>query len=179
MNRSGNDVVFTATANQADKLTFTDVEWKDSGALMTRPANVMFAGADVDTAKINFHNIQELAANSRMTLVSDFGETVGTITGDTFTVGSGLQGEGAASLSGTDLVFTAKTGAESLTPTEATHETVMAMEAGTAVVAAGKQHGPGWHLDLCIHGRWCRPLQDRQPCGHAYLECGGGGRFET
>ena len=29
MNRSGNDVVFTATANQADKLTFTDVECFD------------------------------------------------------------------------------------------------------------------------------------------------------
>ena len=174
MNRSGNDVVFTATANQADKLTFTDVEWKDSGALMTRPANVMFAGADVDTAKINFHNIQELAANSRMTLVSDFGETVGTITGDTFTVGSGLQGEGAASLSGTDLVFTAKTGAESLTPTEATHETVMAMEAGTAVVAAGREY-----VDSAVEGLGL--VSNMAPDGTStFASMGGGvGRYKT
>ena len=174
MNRSGNDVVFTATANQADKLTFTDVEWKDSGALMTRPANVMFAGADVDTAKINFHNIQELAANSRMTLVSDFGETVGTITGDTFTVGSGLQGEGAASLSGTDLVFTAKTGAESLTPTEATHETVMAMEAGTAVVAAGCEY-----VDSAVEGLGL--VSNMAPDGTStFASMGGGvGRYKT
>ena len=174
MSRSGNDVVFTATANQADKLTFTDVEWKDSGALLTRPANVMFAGADVDTAKINFHNIQELAANSRMTLVSDFGETVGTITGDTFTVGSGLQGEGAASLSGTDLVFTAKTGAESLTPTEATHETVMAMEAGTAVVAAGREY-----VDSAVEGLGL--VSNMAPDGTStFASMGGGvGRYKT
>ena len=68
---SGGVVTYTPTANQASKLTFTNVEWKDSGALMTRPSNITFAGAVVDTAKINFHNIQELAANSRMTLVSD------------------------------------------------------------------------------------------------------------
>ena len=174
MNRSGNDVVFTAKANQADKLTFTDVEWKDSGALMTRPANVMFAGADVDTAKINFHNIQELAANSRMTLVSDFGETVGTITGDTFTVGSGLKGEGAASLSGTDLIFTAKTGAESLTPTEATHETVMAMEAGTAVVAAGREY-----VDSAVEGLGL--VSNMAPDGTStFASMGGGvGRYKT
>ena len=174
MSRSGNDVVFTATANQADKLTFTDVEWKDSGALMTRPSNITFAGADVDTAKINFHNIQELAANSRMTLVSDFGETVGTITGDTFTVGSGLKGEGAASLSGTDLVFTAKTGAESLTPTEATHETVMAMEAGTAVVAAGREY-----VDSAVEGLGL--VSNMAPDGTStFASMGGGvGRYKT
>ena len=174
MSRSGNDVVFTATENKASKLTFTNVEWKDSGALMTRPANITFAGADVDTAKINFHNIQELAANSRMTLVSDFGETVGTITGDTFTVGSGLQGEGAASLSGTDLVFTAKTGAESLTPTEATHETVMAMEAGTAVVAAGREY-----VDSAVEGLGL--VSNMAPDGTStFASMGGGvGRYKT
>ena len=174
MSRSGNDVVFTATENKASKLTFTNVEWKDSGALMTRPANITFAGADVDTAKINFHNIQELAANSRMTLVSDFGETVGTITGDTFTVGSGLKGEGAASLSGTDLVFTAKTGAESLTPTEATHETVMAMEAGTAVVAAGREY-----VDSAVEGLGL--VSNMAPDGTStFASMGGGvGRYKT
>ena len=167
-------VTYTPIANQASKLTFTNVEWKDSGALMTRPANITFAGADVDTAKINFHNIQELAANSRMTLVSDFGETVGTITGDTFTVGSGLKGEGAASLSGTDLIFTAKTGAESLTPTEATHETVMAMEAGTAVVAAGREY-----VDSAVEGLGL--VSNMAPDGTStFASMGGGvGRYKT
>ena len=171
---SDNKVTFIATENKASKLTFTNVEWKDSGALLTRPANITFAGADVDTAKINFHNIQELAANSRMTLVSDFGETVGTITGDTFTVGSGLQGEGAASLSGTDLVFTAKTGAESLTPTEATHETVMAMEAGTAVVAAGREY-----VDSAVEGLGL--VSNMAPDGTStFASMGGGvGRYKT
>jgi hypothetical protein len=171
---SDGKVTFTAAENKASKLTFGDVEWKDSGALLTRPANITFAGADVDTAKINFHNIQELAANSRMTLVSDFGETVGTITGDTFTVGSGLQGEGAASLSGTDLVFTAKTGAESLTPTEATHETVMAMEAGTAVVAAGREY-----VDSAVEGLGL--VSNMAPDGTStFASMGGGvGRYKT
>ena len=167
-------VTYTPMANQASKLTFTNVEWKDSGALMTRPANITFAGADVDTAKINFHNIQELAANSRMTLVSDFGETVGTITGDTFTVGSGLKGEGAASLSGTDLIFTAKTAAESLAPTEATHETVMAMEAGTAVVAAGREY-----VDSAVEGLGL--VSNMAPDGTStFASMGGGvGRYKT
>ncbi len=171
---SDNKVTFIATENKASKLTFTNVEWKDSGALLTRPANITFAGADVDTAKINFHNIQKLAANSRMTLVSDFGETVGTITGDTFTVGSGLQGEGAASLSGTDLIFTAKTAAESLTPTEATHETVMAMEAGTAVVAAGREY-----VDSAVEGLGL--VSNMAPDGTStFASMGGGvGRYKT
>ena len=171
---SGGAVTYTPMANQASKLTFTSVDWKDSGALMTRPANITFAGADVDTAKINFHNIQELAANSRMTLVSDFGETVGTITGDTFTVGSGLKGEGAASLSGTDLIFTAKTAAESLAPTEATHETVMAMEAGTAVVAAGREY-----VDSAVEGLGL--VSNMAPDGTStFASMGGGvGRYKT
>ena len=77
----GGNVTYTATANQASKLTFTNVDWKDSGALLTRPSNITFAGADVDTTKINFQNVKELDANKKMTLVSDFGDSVGTITG--------------------------------------------------------------------------------------------------
>ena len=95
---SGGAVTYTATENQASKLTFTNVDWKDSGALMTRPSNITFAGADVDTTKIHFKNVKELDANKKMTLVSDFGDSVGTITGTKYTVGAGLEGEGAASL---------------------------------------------------------------------------------
>ena len=136
----GGNVTYTATANQASKLTFTSVDWKDSGALMTRPSNITFAGADVDTTKIHFQNVKELDANKKMTLVSDFGDSVGAITGTRYTVGAGLEGEGAASLSGSDLVFTTKTGARDLAAQEQTHNTLMVMEAGMAVLAAGNEY---------------------------------------
>ena len=135
---SGGVVTFTAAENQAAKLTFTNVDWKDSGALMTRPKNITFSGADVDTAKINFTNITLLDANKQMTLVSDFGDKVGTITGTKYMVGAGLEGEGAASLAGSDLIFTTKTGAGGAA--EQTHNTLMVMEAGMAVLAAGNEH---------------------------------------
>jgi len=137
---SGGAVTYTPMANQASKLTFTSVDWKDSGALMTRPSNITFAGADVDTTKIHFKNIKELDANKKMTLVSDFGDSVGTITGTKYMVGAGLEGEGAASLSGSDLIFTTKTGANDLAAQEQTHNTLMVMEAGMAVLAAGNEH---------------------------------------
>ena len=138
-NKSG-AVTFTPSANQAGKLTFTNVNWKDSGALLTRPKNITFSGADVDTAKINFTNITLLDANKQMTLVSDFGDSVGTITGTKYRVGAALEGEGAASLSGSDLVFTTKTEARDLTAQEQTHNTLMVMEAGMAVLAAGNEY---------------------------------------
>ena len=137
---TGGAVTYTAAENRASKLTFTNVDWKDSGALMTRPSNITFSGADVDTAKISFQNIKELEANKQMTLVSDFGDKVGTITGSKYTVGTGLEGEGAASLSGSDLIFTAKTAAKDMAAQEQTHNTLMAMEAGIALLAAGNEH---------------------------------------
>ena len=137
---SGGAVTYTAAENQASKLTFTKVDWKDSGALLTRPSNITFAGADVDTTKIHFKNVKELDANKKMTLVSDFGDSVGTITGTKYTVGAGLEGEGAASLSGSDLIFTTKTGANDLAAQEQTHNTLMVMEAGMAVLAAGNEY---------------------------------------
>jgi hypothetical protein len=129
-------VTFTPAANQASRLTFTNVDWKDSGALMTRPANITFAGADVDTAKINFTNVTQLDADKKMTLVSDFGDKVGTITGTKYMIGTTYEGEGEASLFGNDLIFTTKTGAGGAA--EQTHRTVMATEAGVATLAAGQ-----------------------------------------
>ena len=130
---SGGNLTYTATANQATKLTFGNVEWKDSGALMNRPSNITFAGAAVDTSNINFTNIKELEANKTMTLVSDFGNSVGAITGTKYKVGSTLEGTGKASLSGNDLIFTAETG----TSQEQTHNTVMGAEVGMAALSAG------------------------------------------
>ena len=133
VSKNGANIVYTATENKANKLTFGDVAWKDSGALMTRPANITFNGADVDTTNINFTNIQSLKANKKMTLVSDFGNSVGTITGAKYKVGSTLEGTGKASLVGNDLIFTAETG----TSQEQTHNTVMGAEVGMAALSAG------------------------------------------
>ena len=137
LTNSGNNVVFTATENKAGKLTFGDVEWKTSGALMKRPSNITFAGADVDTSKINFTNMTYLDANQQMTLVSDFGDTVGTITGSKYLVGTAFEGEGAASLSGKELIFRTKTGTG---VSEQTHKTVMATEAGVTALTIGNDY---------------------------------------
>ncbi|MBR1661213.1 MAG: hypothetical protein IJ694_02945 [Acidaminococcaceae bacterium] len=134
---SGNNVVFTAAENKAGKLTFGDVEWKNSGALMARPSNIIFAGADVDTSKINFYKEIYLDADQKMTLVSDFGDKVGTITGSKYRVGTAFEGEGAASLSGSDLIFTTKTSAG---VSEQTHKAVMAAEVGVAALNVGSDY---------------------------------------
>ena len=134
-------VTFTAAENKASTLTFGDVEWKDSGALIehkTTLANVSFDGAAVDTAKINFTNKQSLDANQKMTLVSDFGGMPGSITGDKYKVGTAYEGEGSASMDGDNLIFTTKTGAGKVS--DETHNTVMAMEAGMAMLAAGNEY---------------------------------------
>ena len=137
LTNSENNVVFTAAENKASKLTFGDVEWKDSGALLTRPGNITFTGADVDTSRINFTNMIYLDADRQMTLVSDFGDKVGTITGSKYLVGTAFEGEGAASLSGKDLIFRTKTGAG---VSEQTHKTVMATEAGVTALNVGSDY---------------------------------------
>ena len=129
-------LTYTAAENRADKLTFGDVQWSAGSPLLKRPSNIIFAGADVDTAKINFVNMSYLDANQKMTLVSDFGDSVGTITGSKYMVGTAFEGEGTASLKGSDLIFTTKTEAGL---SEQTHKTVMAMDAGLAMLKTGNE----------------------------------------
>ena len=166
---SDNKVTFTATANQASQLTFTNVEWKDT--LMTRPANIVFDGAKVVTTDIKFTNIDSQVADQTMTLVKNFDGTPSAIEGDHYMIGSGRMGEGAAEMSGNDLIFRAKTGTA---PTEATHETVMAMEAGTAVVAAGREY-----VDSAVEGLGL--VSNMAPDGTStFASMGGGvGRYKT
>ena len=168
---SGGAVTYTPTANQASKLTFGSVEWKDSGALMTRPANVVFDGAKVVTTNIKFTNIDSQVADQTMTLVHKFDGTPSAIEGDHYMVGSGRMGEGAAEMNGNDLIFRTKTGTA---PTEATHETVMAMEAGTAVVAAGREY-----VDSAVEGLGL--ISNMAPDGTStFASMGGGvGRYKT
>ena len=171
LTNSENNVVFTAAENQASKLTFGDVEWKDSGALMTRPSNITFAGADVDTSKINFTNMIYLDADRQMTLVSDFGDKVGTITGSRYLVGTAFEGEGAASLSGSDLVFRTKTGAG---VSEQTHKTVMATEVGVTMLNTGNDY-----IDKAMEGMG--DVANVAPDGSTVGAALGGGRnrYET
>ena len=166
---SDNKVTFTATANQASQLTFTNVEWKDT--LMTRPANIVFDGAKVVTTDIKFTNIDSQVADQTMTLIKNFDGTPSAIEGDHYMIGSGRMGEGAAEMSGNDLIFRAKTGTA---PTEATHETVMAMEAGTAVVAAGREY-----VDSAVEGLGL--VSNMAPDGTStFASMGGGvGRYKT
>ncbi|MBR1493522.1 MAG: hypothetical protein IJ601_00520 [Acidaminococcaceae bacterium] len=171
MSRSGNNVTFTAAENKASQLTFGDVEWKDSGALLTRPANIVFDGAKVVTTNIKFTNIDSQVADQTMTLVRKFDGTPSAIEGDHYMVGSGRMGEGAAEMNGNDLIFRTKTGTA---PTEATHETVMAMEAGTAVVAAGREF-----VDSAVEGLGL--VSNMAPDGTStFASMGGGvGRYKT
>ncbi len=171
MSRSGNNVTFTAAENKASQLTFGDVEWKDSGALLTRPANIVFDGAKVVTTNIKFTNIDSQVADQTMTLVHKFDGTPSAIEGDHYMVGSGRMGEGAAEMNGNDLIFRTKTGTA---PTEATHETVMAMEAGTAVVAAGREF-----VDSAVEGLGL--VSNMAPDGTStFASMGGGvGRYKT
>ena len=137
--KSGN-ITLKTVSNKANKLTFGNVEWLDKGALIdhkTMLSNVSFDGADVDTTKIAFTNKDDMKANMQMTLVSDFGDSVGTITGSKYKVGTAYEGEGSAYLDGSDLVFKTKTSAGL---SEETHTTVMSMEAGIAALAAGNDH---------------------------------------
>jgi outer membrane autotransporter protein len=72
-----------------------------------------------------------------MTLVGNFGDTVGTITGTKYMVGSTLQGEGKASLEGSNLVFRTDTTAEKMEVQEQTHNTVMSEEVALEALGAG------------------------------------------
>jgi hypothetical protein len=106
------------------------VEWKESGALLTRPKNLTFSGADVDATNIKFTNALTISANSKMTLVDDFGSSVGTITGTKYMVGTAFEGEGRVSLEGSNLIFTTKTEAG----ISETHNTVMAAGSSPATI---------------------------------------------
>ena len=99
-------LTYTAATNKATKLSFGNVAWSDTALIdhTKRLTNVDFNGADVDTAKISFTNVQSIDANQKMTLVSDFGTSVGTITGNTFTIGQNT-GEGHAYFENNDLQY--------------------------------------------------------------------------
>ena len=104
--------------------------------------------------------------------MSDFGDKVGTITGTKYMVGTTSEGEGVASLSGSNLIFTTKTGAGGAA--EQTHRTVMATEAGIAALAAGQEY-----VDSAVEGLGM--LTNLSPDGTSTFAAMGGGasRYKT
>lgn len=130
---------YTVTGNKASKLSFESVKWKDNGALMDHSKtlnNIDFSGAAVETSNINFTNIESLDAGKKMTLVADFGDAVGTITGSKYIIGTTLEGAGEASLDGNNLIFTIETA----TAQAQTHNTVMAADISCATLSFGDCH---------------------------------------
>ena len=112
LGQSGSSITYTTAANNATSLTFGDVEWKDTGAILdhsTTLSNVSFEGAAVNTSNIKFTNLDAQEADKTTVLVSNFGSTVGEITGTEYQVGSGLRGKGKASLEDGNLIFTTET----------------------------------------------------------------------
>ncbi len=132
---NGGAVTYTVAKNQADRISFGNVDWKDSGALLVRPDNISFNGAAVDTSNIYFTNRQALEANQQMTLVSNFDGKPGALTGTTYKVGTAYVGEGHAEFEDGNLYFMTDTGAGRLS--DETHAPVMTMAAGLAMLAAG------------------------------------------
>ncbi|MBO5590862.1 MAG: hypothetical protein J5923_06475 [Acidaminococcaceae bacterium] len=176
----GGNVTYTVNENRAGKLTFGNVQWKDSGALLKRPGNITFAGAEVDTQKIHFTNVEQLKANQKMTLVSDFGSSVGTITGDHYTVGTTLHGKGKASLQGSDLIYTVETGTHKHDPEPVleaqpqTHNVLMAMTAGMQMVKQG-----GDFMNKAASGLGASENTDADGSSVFAAVGGGAGRTET
>jgi len=113
MVNSDKEIAYSLSGSkQATKLTFGSIDWLNTGAFInhaTQFADVIFDGADVDTTQIHFSNVAALEANKTMMLVSDFGTSVGTITGTKYTVGTTLEGNGKAYLDGSDLIYKVET----------------------------------------------------------------------
>lgn len=87
-------LMFTLPSNIANGDTLLSIE-EESG----------LAGMNIDTSKFEFAPGVRLARGDKITLVHNFGSTVGTITGNTYECSEGT-GKGHASLEGNDLVYT-------------------------------------------------------------------------
>ena len=134
-------VTFTVDSNKATDLIFGKVEWKADGALIDHSktlTNVSFDGATVDTSNIDFYKEMYIEADQTMTLVSNFGgEAKVTPESTKYMVGTAYEGESETKMEGNNLIIRTTTAAGL---SEQTHKTVMAMEAGVALLAGGTEH---------------------------------------
>lgn len=106
---SGKKLTCTVTANNLDRIIFGELAWKGSGDVLDLSKDLpgrSLAGVDVDTSNIAFPNMTTMKKGDKLVLVHEFGDTVGTITGDRFTYAGGKkEGKGKAYLGGDDLLF--------------------------------------------------------------------------
>ena len=98
---------YVAPSGQASQITFGEVEWQTTGALLdhkTTLKSIDFTKAKVSTENITFTGIESLNQGDSMTLIADFGSTSDTITGTAFTLGN-QSGEGHAYLENNNLLY--------------------------------------------------------------------------
>ncbi|MBP5199158.1 MAG: hypothetical protein J6Z82_00710 [Schwartzia sp.] len=125
------DVTFVANDNRASNLNFHTVDWTGKTALMVRPENISFDGAQVNTSKITFMNKPTIKKGDVTTLVSDYDGAPGSYEGNLYRIGSTLEGDGRASMDDDDnLIFTAESDPRAA---KQTHNVLMG--AGAAMVA--------------------------------------------
>ena len=85
---AGGNVTYSVASNTATNLTFGSVAWDENNPLYTRQANdIAYTSATVDTSNIGFTGTTSLAKDDTMTLVSNFGDSVGKLRGSVFTLG--------------------------------------------------------------------------------------------
>lgn len=128
------NLTFRSTANRASNLSFRSVDWTGETPLMARPQNITFNGATVDASKISFMNVSSLKTGDVTTLVSNFGGAHGVIVGDKYRIGTSFEGDGHASVSSNDLIFTVESAPDAA---EQTHNALMGAGAGMVTLSAG------------------------------------------
>ena len=174
LSKSGNNVVFTATENKATELKFEKVEWTGDTALIDHSetlTNVSFDGATVDTSGIDFYKEMYIEADQTTTLVDGFDGKPGEIKDGTYLVGTAYEGEGTASVENGKLIYRTTTAAGL---SEQTHKTVMAMEAGMALLASG-----GEHVGKALESLGDVANQDSDGTSIGVSIGGAGNRYET
>ncbi|BAL83166.1 hypothetical protein SELR_14580 [Selenomonas ruminantium subsp. lactilytica TAM6421] len=122
-NNSYKNVLLNVVNTAASKLSFGDVEWLTSGALIdhsTQYTNISFEKAAIDTSKIHFTTGGTRSDGDIMTLVNAFGTSVGGSIGGpdgmNFTDANGKTGKGHAYFESGNLKYLVTTGTATSTP---------------------------------------------------------------
>lgn len=105
--------IFTEETKIIDKIkgkvngvVFKNIPWTETSPLIEKDENFDYENATVNTANINFTNVDKLAKNDKMILIESFGNT-NDIIGDTYKIKTTLEGRGKAKIDDNkNLIFT-------------------------------------------------------------------------
>lgn len=101
---------------KVDNIVFKNIAWKNSTPLIEKDDNFDYENAAVNTANINFTNVDGLSKNDKMILVENFGNT-NNIAGDTYKIKTTLEGKGKAKIDDNkNLIFVIETDAKKNEP---------------------------------------------------------------